>query len=72
MSSQKLSFSNIKRFEIGGPKHGGILGPTLGLYIYTFSGNEPIATVNIKPFARDDIALLMDSLNHEIHKRTVQ
>ncbi|WP_281015658.1 MULTISPECIES: hypothetical protein [unclassified Mesorhizobium] len=34
------------------------LGPTLGLRIFSASSNEPVMTINIKPFARRDIARL--------------
>jgi hypothetical protein len=59
-------FSEIKRFDIHGPAQDNWIGPTLGLRIFSASSNEPVLTVNIKPFASRDIKRLTDRLTQAI------
>jgi hypothetical protein len=66
ISTQQVRFSEIKRFDIHGPAQDNWIGPTLGLRIFSASSNEPVLTVNIKPFASRDIKRLTDRLTQAI------
>lgn len=62
VTTQKIQFSEIDSFEVHGPKLDNRFGPTLGLSILSKSSKKPAMTINIKPFARRDIARLIKKL----------
>jgi hypothetical protein len=66
VSSKKVLFSDIERFDIGGPYYKYGLGPTVGLCILGHLSSEPVMIINIKPFSRKDIKRLVDRLNRVI------
>lgn len=61
-TTRRVQFSDVKKFEIHGPVLGNRFGPTLGLRIFSASSDEAVMTINIKPFARRDIARLTEKL----------
>lgn len=61
VATRRIRFSEVKKFDVHGPA-GNRFGPTLGLRIFSVSADKPVMTINIKPFARRDIALLIEKL----------
>lgn len=66
VATRKIRFSDVKKFDVRGPAFGDRFGPTLGLRIFSGSSNEPVMTINIKPFARQDIARLTERLKQAV------
>lgn len=58
-----VDLSDVRGFDMGSGATGGPFGPTIGLRIFTGSVDRPSMIINLKPFARDDIAKLLCVLN---------
>jgi hypothetical protein len=63
--TRRIRFCEVKKFDVHGPAFNSRFGPTLGLSIFSASSKEPVMTINIKPFARQDIARLINKLKEE-------
>jgi hypothetical protein len=66
IATRRIPFSDVKRFDVHGPALSNRFGPTLGLRIFSTSPDEPVMTINIKPFARRDIARLTERLKQAV------
>lgn len=65
IKTQRMQFADIRAFAFSGPRDDRF-APTLGLRIIPRAASDPTLTINVKPFARRDIALLTERLEHAI------
>ena len=62
ITTREIQFSEVKKFDVRGPSPDDRYGPTLGLRIFSKSSKKPVMTINLKVFARSDIARLIERL----------
>jgi len=59
-----VELPEIHKFDMASGATGGPFDPTIGLRLFARSTCKPIMVINLKPFARDDIAKLFRMLNN--------